>query len=189
MANTKLSALPLFNGNSLTNIGSMGFYADNAGNSRLLNGAAATAALGHPLGATAVRSTAFTLGVNITTVVSWEATDTDPLGYWDAASSTYLKMPYNGWVRIGAQWRGSEAYTNTIVDMRVFKNGLGFPGGPRHRYELDTNAIDQVWSPPLIVSSGDLFELYLVGNGGTREVGLFGKTWLAVQPIAIWLPE
>lgn len=191
MANQNLSDLGQITVESLTAVTSLNLFLSNDGDGRVVSAPALAAHLGYPIGAIAVRSTDFSITNGDGEIaITYQDTEYDALGYWSGAAPTRLTVPYNGWIRLFSTVRGTTIRIGNTMRYRIFKNGgENWNTTPWFEDESESSPEWNLWSAPIIVSSGDYFEQMLRVFGGSRTIEASqGRIHFGIMPLAIWLP-
>jgi hypothetical protein len=118
------------------------------------------------------------------TVVPWDATEFDTDGFWDGGNPTHLTVP-SGVSRVrllgNVRWQSSATGERQIL---ITKNGAAFRGQPMARHGAAGLAGQNLVSPALAVSAGDVFELSVWHSASASlNVEAHSQTWLAIEAV------
>ena len=117
-------------------------------------------------------------------VIPWGATEFDTEGFWDAGNPTRLTVP-SGVSRVrllgNIRWQSSATGERQVL---VTKNGAAFQGQPMARHGAAGLAGQNLTSPALAVSPGDVFELSVWHSAGASlNVEADSQTWFAIEVV------
>jgi hypothetical protein len=118
------------------------------------------------------------------TVIPWDATEFDTEGFWDSGNPTRLTVP-SGVSRVrllgNIRWQSNTTGERQAL---VTKNGAAFQGQPMARHGAAGLAGQNLASPALVVSAGDVFELSVWHSAGASlNVEPHSQTWFAIEVV------
>jgi hypothetical protein len=118
------------------------------------------------------------------TVIPWDATEFDAEGFWDAGNPTRLTVPSGvSRVRLLGNVRRQSSATGERQAL-ITKNGAAFQGQPMARHGAAGLAGQNLASPALAVSAGDVFELSAWHSaGGSLNVEANVQTRFAIEVV------
>jgi hypothetical protein len=118
------------------------------------------------------------------TIIPWDATEFDTEGFWDAGNPTRLTVPSRvSRVRLlgNVRWQSSATGERQTP---ITKNGAAFMGQPMARHGAAGLTVQNLTSPALAVSEGDVFELSVWHSAGASlDVEAYSQTWFAIEVV------
>ncbi len=116
--------------------------------------------------------------------IPWGATEFDTDGFWDSGNPTRLTVP-GGVSRVrllgNVRWQSSATGERQIL---ITKNGVAFQGQPMARHGAAGLTGQNLVSPALAVSEGDVFELPVWHSaGGSLDVEADSQSWFAIEVV------
>ena len=111
-------------------------------------------------------------------------TEFETNGFWDSRNPTALTVP-SGASRVrqlgNVRWQSSATGERQAL---VTRNGSTFPGQPMARHGVAGLAGQNLTSPALAVSEGDVFELSVWHSAGASlNVEAHSQTWFAIEVV------